>query len=47
VAELVSARRRGLIPGSAANDPNYNPDAPDDWWQPMTDEEVEAFLAGR
>jgi prevent-host-death family protein len=47
VAELVPARRRGLMLGSGANDPNYNADAPDDWWQPMTDEEVESFFEGR
>jgi prevent-host-death family protein len=47
VAELVPARKRGLILGSGINDPNYNPDAPDDWWRPMTDEEVEGFLDGR
>jgi prevent-host-death family protein len=47
VAELAPARKRGLIPGSGANDLNYNPDAPDDWWRPMTGEEVAAFLDGR
>jgi prevent-host-death family protein len=47
VAELVPARRRGLALGSGVGDPNYNPDAPDDWWRPMTDEEFEAFLEGR
>ncbi len=47
VAELVPARRRGLLLGSGVGDPNYNPDAADDWWRPMTDEEVEDFLEGR
>jgi len=47
VAELVPARKQGLVLGSGVGDPNYNPDAPDDWWRPMTDEEVEAFLEGR
>lgn len=47
VAELVPARKRGLVLGSGVGDPNYNADAPDDWWRPMTDEEVEAFLDGR
>ena len=46
VAELVPARKQGLVLGSGIDDPNYNPDAPDDWWRPMTDEEVEAFLEG-
>ena len=47
VAELVPARKRGLVLGCGIGDPNYNPDAPDDWWRAMTDEEVEDFLAGR
>ena len=47
VAELIPARGRGLVLGSGVGDPNYNADAPDDWWQPMTDEEVDAFLNGR
>jgi prevent-host-death family protein len=47
VAELVPARRRGLVLGSGVNDPHYNPAAPDDWWRPMTDEEVAAFLEGQ
>jgi prevent-host-death family protein len=45
VAELVPARRRSLL-GAGVGDPNYNPDAGDAWWQPMTDEEVKAFYAG-
>jgi prevent-host-death family protein len=47
VAELVPARKRGLVLGSGVGDPNYNPDAPDDWWRPMSDEEFEDFLEGR
>jgi prevent-host-death family protein len=47
VAELVAARQRGLVLGAGAQDPRYNPDAPDYWWQPMTDAEVEEFLEGR
>lgn len=47
VAELVPPRKRGLILGSGIGDPNCNPSAPDDWWHPMTDEEVEAFYDGR
>jgi prevent-host-death family protein len=47
VAELVPARQRGLVLGSDVGDPNYNPDAPDDWCRPMTDDEVDAFIEGR
>jgi prevent-host-death family protein len=47
VAEIVPARKRGLVLGSGRNDPDYNPNAGDDWWRPMTDEEVEDFLEGR
>lgn len=47
VAELVAARRREPVLGSGVGDPHYDPKAPDDWWRPMTDEEVEAFLEGR
>ena len=45
VAQLVPARQRSLL-GAGVRDPDYNRDAPDDWWQPMTDEEVEAFYGG-
>jgi prevent-host-death family protein len=45
VAQLVPARQRSLL-GAGVGDPDYNRDAPDDWWQPMTDEEVEAFYGG-
>ena len=44
VAELIPARKRSLL-GVGVDDPDYNRNAPDDWWQPMTDEEVEAFYA--
>lgn len=47
VAELVPARRRGLVLGAGRNDPAVNHNAGDEWWQPMTDEEVEAFIDGR
>jgi prevent-host-death family protein len=47
VAELVPARKRGIVLGAGAGDPNFNPHAPDDWWRPMTSEEAEAFLEGR
>ena len=50
VAELVPAKRRKpLLLGSGIGDPAVNPAAlqNDDWWQPMTDEEVDAFLEGR
>jgi prevent-host-death family protein len=49
VAELIPARRRPFPLGAGRHDPNINPKAleSDDWWRPMTDEEVEAFLDGR
>jgi prevent-host-death family protein len=49
VAELVPARRRPFPLGAGRNDPNLNRAAleSDEWWRPMTDEEVEAFLDGR
>lgn len=49
VAELVPARKRPFPLGAGRNDPHINPEAlrNDDWWRPMTDEEVEAFLEGR
>jgi len=45
----VPARKRPFPLGAGRNDPNINPGAlhSDDWWRPMTDEEVEAFLEGR
>ena len=49
VAELVPARKRRFPLGAGRNDPNINAEAlrKDDWWRPMTDEEVEAFLDSR
>jgi prevent-host-death family protein len=49
IAELVPARRRPFPLGSGHHDPDINRTAinSDDWWRPMTDEEVEAFLDGR
>jgi prevent-host-death family protein len=49
VAELVPARRRPFPLGAGRNDPNINREAltTDEWWRPMTDEEVEAFLDER
>jgi prevent-host-death family protein len=49
VAELVPARKRPFPLGAGRNDPNINVKAlrRDDWWRPMTDEEVDDFLNGR
>ena len=49
VAQLVPARKRPFPLGAGRHDPAINPAAlaSDDWWRPMTDEEVEAFLDGR
>lgn len=49
VAELVPARKRPFPLGAGRHDPDINPETlrNDDWWRPMTDEEVEAFLEGR
>ena len=40
---------RKNILGAAVGDPNINAAnlAGDEWWQPMTDEELDAFLEGR
>ncbi len=48
VAELIPARRRPFPLGAGVSDPDINPEAlhTDEWWRPMTDEEVEAFLDG-
>jgi prevent-host-death family protein len=48
VAELVPARKRPFPLGSGRDDPNLNRAAlaSDEWWRPMTDKEVEAFLDG-
>ena len=37
----------GLVLGAGENDPTVNHDAGDEWWQPMTDEEADAFINGR
>ena len=49
VAELVPARRTTFPLGAGRNDPSINRKAlhTDEWWQPMSDEEVEEFLDGR
>ena len=49
VAELVPARRRSFPLGAGRNDPHIKPEAlrDENWWRPMTDEEVDAFLQGR
>ncbi len=44
---MRNSSRRGAIVGSGVGDPNYNPDAGDEWWQPMTDEEVKTLFANR
>jgi prevent-host-death family protein len=46
VAELVPARRKTGFPfGIACKEPLVP--AGDEWWQPMTDEEAEDWIAGR
>lgn len=49
VAELVPARRRPFPLGAGRHDSNINPKElrSDNWWLPMTEEEVEEFLDGR
>jgi prevent-host-death family protein len=49
VAELVPARQRGLVLGAGQHDANINRDlvVRTDWWKPMSDKEVEAFLNGQ
>lgn len=46
VAELIPARRRPFPLGAGADDPAVNHEAlnDDEWWQPMTDEEVDTFI---
>jgi prevent-host-death family protein len=46
VAELVPARKRGLVLGAGRHDPLVNPIASEDWWHAMTDEEADRFLDG-
>jgi prevent-host-death family protein len=45
VAELVKVKKKGFPFGIAKDDPLVPPG--DDWWQPMTDEEVDDWLEGR
>ena len=49
VAELVPARQQGLVLGAGQDDANINRDlvARNDWWRPMSDREVKAFLNGQ
>jgi prevent-host-death family protein len=49
VAELIPARSRPFPLGAGRHDPNIKPEAlaSDDWWRPMTADEVDAFLDGR
>jgi len=49
VAELVPARKRPFPLGIGRSDPHINKEAlhHDEWWRPMTDQEVEDFLEGR
>jgi len=46
IAELRPARKRSFPLGAGRNDPTINVKAlhDDEWWRPMTDEEVEDFL---
>ena len=46
VAELIPARKRPFPLGAGRNHPSINREALNDdaWWQPMTDEEVDAFI---
>jgi prevent-host-death family protein len=45
VAELVPARQTGFPFGIARAEPLVAPG--DTWWQPMSDEEAEAWIEGR
>ena len=49
VAELVPAPKRPFPLGAGRNDPAINTAAlaSSEWWRPLTEEEVEAFLDGR
>ena len=49
VARVVSFDQPKSIVGAGIGDPNVNAEnlAKDDWWQPMTDEEIDAFIEGR
>jgi prevent-host-death family protein len=45
VADLVKARRTGFPVGIAVGDPLVP--TGDDWWKPMSDNEVEGWMHGR
>jgi prevent-host-death family protein len=47
VARIVPLEQPGLVLGAAKGDPNVNPQAGNDWWRAMTDDEADAFLEGR
>jgi prevent-host-death family protein len=49
VARIVPIERRGLVLGSGKNDTNINQEvlAKDDWWEPMSADEADAFIEGR
>jgi prevent-host-death family protein len=49
VAELVPVRHRGIVLGAGKHDTKINHTAlvQGDWWKPMSDEEVDAFLSDR
>ena len=49
VAQLVPARKGGMVLGAGRQDPNVNPRAAsaEDWWHAMTDEDSDRFLDGR
>ena len=47
VARIVPMKSNGFVLGAAEGDPNINPDAGNDWWQAMTDEEAKNFIDGK
>jgi prevent-host-death family protein len=49
VAQLVPARRRPFPLGAGRNDPAINLAAldSDEWWRPLSDDEVDDFVNGR
>ncbi|MBV8969539.1 MAG: type II toxin-antitoxin system prevent-host-death family antitoxin [Verrucomicrobia bacterium] len=49
VAELVPARKRAFPLGLGRNDSHINREflLADEWWRPMSEEELAAFLEGR
>lgn len=49
VAELVPARKRSFPLGTGRNDPDINLEGlrNEDWWRPLTPEEVELLVEGR